>query len=861
MKKILLVGVLAVAAATTASAQATKKDTVVVLTKTVSEAKPVMDTAKVKKVSLAEKTKGSKKIEGLFTVYQDTVNGSLQLFIKKDQLNKEFIYQSFSISGPTSLFLNQSMHRATEVFKIVKAFDKLEFHEVNTKLYYDSENAVSKTSGVDVPEAVMLSEKFTVEDSTGYMITADALFLTEKMDPVKPLTPPGLPPGAVFNLGSLNPSKSKYNSIRSFPQNTDVQVDLAYDNPAPYNGGGNDITDARYIRVRMQHTFIEMPKNGYSPRFDDPRVGYFTNQVDDLTSIDVTNYRDVINRWNLVKKDPSAALSEPVTSITWWIENTTPVEYRNTIREAGEKWNEAFEKAGFKNAVVMKQMPDNADWDPSDIRYNVIRWVSSAQPQYGAIGPKFVNPRTGQILGSDITVEWSTGSYSPVIDELYNAAPTPQLLVFPGMKHDFAACTLGHELKAQFTAGLTTIEAAGGTETEIKEMHKQFLYYLILHEMGHTLGLNHNMKSSQMLKPSELHNTAITHKKGLTGSVMDYPAINVSLDRSKQGDYYTTKPGPYDIWAIEYGYTPVAASEENAFRKKVLSRSVEPDLAFGNDADDMRSPGKAIDPRVNINDMSSDAIGYAEDRFKLVNTLMGKIKTKYSKEGKGYAELRSRYGTLNNQRNNMINIVSRYVGGVYIDRSFVGQKTTNKPFTPVPLATQKRAIAVLSKNVFAPDAFKVDASLLPYLQSQRRGFNFFNSTEDPKVSAGYNALATASLNHILHPVTMQRITNSRMYGNQYSLADVMNDLTKAIFDADMKGNVNTYRQYLQTAYVKQLAQAAEQKSVVDDVSKAAARYTLKKLKTKLASATIGNEETKAHRNNLTFIIDDVLTVK
>jgi hypothetical protein len=860
MKKLLFVGFFCVGAVALVSAQAPKKDTVVVLQKVPPEVKPVLDTAKIKKMPLAEKTKGTKKYDGLFTIYQDTVTGGIQMFIKKDQLGKEFVYQSFSISGPTSLFLNQSMHRSTSVFKVVKAFDKLEFQEVNTRFYYDSNNAVSKTSGVDVPEAVLLSEKFTVDDATGYLINADALFLTEKLDPVKPLAPIGMPPGAMFNLGSLNLSKSKYNTIRSFPQNTDIQVDLAYDNPAPYNGGGNDITDARYVRVRMQHSIIEMPKNGYRPRFDDPRVGFFTEEKDNLTSINAVNYRDVINRWNLVKKDPNAALSEPVEPIVWWIENTTPVEYRQTIKEAGEKWNEAFEKAGFKNAVVMKQMPDVVDWDPSDIRYNVIRWVSSANPPYGAIGPSFVNPRTGQILGSDITVEWYSGSATPISEELYSA-PAQQPLTFAGIKNNVVACTLAHELKAQFTTGLTTLEAAGAPESDIKEMHKQFLYYLILHEMGHTLGLNHNMKSSQMLKPSELNNTQITRKKGLMGSVMDYPAINVSLDRTKQGDYYTTKPGPYDLWAIEFGYTPVPESQEAAFTKKILSRSVEPDLAFGNDADDMRSPGKAIDPRVNINDLSSDAIGYAEDRFKLVNTIMPKLKSKYSKEGKGYAELKARYNTLNGQRSSMISAVSRYVGGVYIDRSFVGQNATAKPYTPVPLATQKRAIAVLTKNVFAPDAFKADAYIIPYLQSQRRGYNFMSTTEDPKLNGTYNALATSALAHILHPTTMQRITNSRLYGNQYSLADVMNDLTKGIFNADLKGNVNTYRQYLQTTYVKGIAQIADPKSPVDDVSKAAARYTLKKLKTTLAGAVSTNEETKAHRNNLLFMVEDALTVK
>ena len=859
MHKLPLILAFVAVSATTAIAQ--KKDNETTLNKPSSEKQATADTAKSKKTSIADKTKSSKKIDGMFTIYQDTATGSVQLYIKKDQLGTEYIYQSFSLSGPTTLGLNQSMHRSTQIFKVVKAFDKLELQEVNTNFYYDKNNPVSKTAGVDVPEAVLLSEKVVADDDNGYLISADGLFLSEKMDPVKPLSPIGAAPGAFFNLGNLSPAKSKYYSIRSFPNNTDVQVDLAYDNPAPYNGGGNDITDARYIRVRMQHSFIEMPKNDYRPRFDDPRIGYFTQEVDNLTSVDPINYRDVINRWNLVKKTPSASLSEPIQPIVWWIENTTPVEYRQTIKEAGEKWNEAFEKAGFKNAVVMKQMPDNADWDPSDIRYNVIRWVSSSQPQYGAIGPSFVNPRTGQILGSDITVEWFSGSATPIFDELYSG-PTTQPLVFPGMKNNlYDACTMAQELKMQYTAGLTTLEADGASESEIKEMHKQFLYYLILHEMGHTMGLNHNMKASQMLKPSELNNTSITHAKGLTGSVMDYPAINVSMDRSQQGDYYTTKPGPYDLWAIEFGYTPVPESAEESFRKTILSRSTEPDLAFGNDADDMRSAGKAIDPRVNINDMSSDAIAYAEDRFKLVNNIMPRLKDKYSKEGRGYAELKARFNTLNGQRMSMLNAVSRYIGGVYIDRSFVGQNTPNKPYTPVPLATQKKAMDVLARNIFAPDAFKADAYLIPYLQSQRRGYNFSSTTEDPKLNNLYNGMGAAALAHILHPTTTLRITNSRLYGNTYSLADVMNDLSTAIFESDMKANVNSYRQYLQTTYVKQLAQLSDDKSPADDVTKAAARYALKKIKGRMATAISTNEETKAHRSNIVYLVDDAITVK
>lgn len=828
---------------------------------------PPSDSVKAKKpAGITDKVKGSKKIEGLFTIYQDTVNGSVQLYIKKSQLGKEYIYQSFSISGPTQFFLNQSMHRVTFVFKVQKAFDKLEFSRVNTAFYYDAQNPVSKTKDVDKPEAVFLSEKTAGEDSAGYLVQADGFFISEKMDAVRPANIPGMPMGMSFSLGGLNPMKSKYATIRSFPGNTDVVVDLAYDNPGAFISGGPDITDPRYVRVRMQHSLIEMPQNDFRPRADDPRVGYFMQQVNDQTSISPVPFKDMINRWHLVKKDPGAALSEPVEPIVYWVENTTPLEYRQTIVEAGLKWNAAFEKAGFKNAVQMKIMPDDADWDPADIRYNVIRWVSSAQASYGAIGPSFVNPKTGQILGADITVEWFSGSATPIIDELFSgpsANQTAATFTVPGMDHQHLAnCTMAQELKAQLLTGMTVADIADAGPAEIKEMHKQFLLYLIMHEMGHTLGLNHNMKSSQMLSPAELNNKEITRKIGLIGSVMDYPAINIASDKSKQGDYYTTVVGPYDNWAIEYGYTPFTAAEEESGLRRILSRSTDPQLAFGNDGDDMRAPGKAMDPRVNVNDLSSDAIAYAEDRLKLVNSVMGKLVQKYSKPNQTYAELRARYGALQGQRNSMISAVSRYIGGIYIDRSTPDQRSGNKPYTPVSLATQKKAMELLSKYVFAPNAFDADSQVFPYLQPQRRGFNQSNSGDDYRITSVVLNQQGAAVAHILHPATLQRITNSRLYGNQYSVADVMSDLVKACFDADLRTNVNVYRQYLQTAFVKQASIIIDPKtSGYDDVARAAALNTLKKIKTLLAGAVSTNEETKAHRGNLLFLINAALEAK
>ncbi len=813
---------------------------------------------------IGDKVKSCRKIDGLFTLYQDTITGGVQMYIRRNQLNKEYIYQSLSINGPTALWLHQNVYRTTFVFKIQKSFDKLEFAIVNTNFYYDKKNPISKTANVDIPETIFFSDKPITEDSAGYLIPVDPLFLSEKLDPVKPLNSLNVPPTAVFNLGFFNSAKSKYNKIRSYPNNTDIIVDLAYDNPTPYNSGGEDITDARYNRIQIQHSLLEMPQNDFKPRFDDPRIGYYTTQITDKTSISPTPYKDIISRWYLKKKDPTAALSEPEEPIVYWIENTTPYEYRQIIMEAGLKWNEAFEKAGFKNAIQMKIMPDTATWDPTDIRYNVIRWVSSANPLYAGYGPMFVNPRTGQILGTDITIEWSSGN---IYQELFNTAEnqSQQSNQLDRFFSNNPLCSASVELKNQLTMGLTTIDINNDEQNnennreKIAQIHNQYLYQLVLHEMGHTLGLTHNMKASNLWSPAEINDTTLTHTYGLTNSVMDYPTVNIALDKNKQGDFFTTKPGPYDIWAIQYGYTPVANDvAEKKMLDALLIHSNDPQLAFGNDADDMRDPGKAIDPRVNVNDLTNDPIAYAEERFQLVNQIISKLKDKYIKKGQSYAALRSAYFRLHYQRENMINTISRFIGGVYVDRSFPEQHTPNKPYTAVPLATQQKAMQMLAKYVFAPDVFKGDEQVFQYLQPQRRGYNFSRNTEDPKLTNIYVNLQTAALLHILHPVTMQRITNSRLYGNTYSVAAILADLTKSIFDAEKNTSVNIYRQNIQTELVKILINGMK---FYDNIARAATLYTLKKIKNRMNTFVGMNEETKAHRNAIIYLIDQALEKK
>ena len=416
-------------------------------------------------------------------------------------------------------------------------------------------------------------------------------------------------------------------------------------------------------------------------------------------------------------------------------------------------------------------------------------------------------------------------------------------------------CDIGNYFSQATQFGNAALIAYSATDVEKSNYIKQSLYYLVLHEVGHTFGLNHNMKASQLHSPANINNTTLTKQIGLTGSVMDYPAANIALDRTKQGQYFTTKPGPYDLWAIEFGYSTSAANEKEETDRllKIAARSSDPQLTFGNDADDMRAAGKGIDPRVMINDLTSDAISYSIDRMKLSNSLMKKLKSKYIKEGQSYQEMRNAYLVAAGEYNTAAGVISRYIGGVYIDRSFPEQKSAVKPITAVSYADQKRAMKALSDYVFAPKAFDLPADLYQYLQYQRRGFSGGN--EDIKIHERVLNIQKGIFAHILSANVLKRISDGGLYGNQYAVAEMMNDLTAAIFNADAQTAVNGFRQNLQLAYVNNLIEIVNGASF-DYRAQSNALANLRKIKVIAgAAAALADSDSKAHRANVIYTIN------
>lgn len=792
-----------------------------------------------------QKIKDAEKIEGLFTLYRGSKKGKLYLEITDEQFNKEYIHFSYIENGLAEAGFFRGNFRGSKVFKIQKYYDRIEFIQENTRYYFDQESALAKSSGANINTPVLLSETIVAvnKDSTKYLLDADKIFLNEKLQQLKRA---GIPGFKGFQIGKLSKTKTKYHKLKNYPENTDIVVQYAYDNVLPKVSGSSAVGDSRYVNVLVQHSLIEMPTNDFEPRFDDPRVGYFTTKGNDMTSMEALNYRDLVHRWNLVKKDPEKPISEPLEPLVFWIENTTPLQLRPWIKDAVESWSYAFESAGFKDAVQVKIQPDTAIWDAGDLRYNVLRWVSSPKPMFGGYGPSFVNPRTGQIMGADIMLEWVYITKRIRQGELFEHAGLLSEEVDSINGHYCSASSLMHSnnLFAQ-----SAVDALDLSPRRKEDLLRESIKRLVLHEVGHTLGLNHNFKGSNWLTYDEILDKETTYEKGLCSSVMEYPAINFSLNPENQGLYYDTVPGVYDHWAIQFAYADLDQEGLN----DLLSESTKHGHDFANDADDMRSIGKGMDPDAMIYDLTSDPVAYAIDRIALVNKIFPNILDKHRKEGHSHQEVLNSYVTLMSQYYTSLKIISRQIAGVHVSRAMVGQENETKPFSPVPFEAQKKAMNALKKYAFAPNAFDNAADLYPYLQQQRRGFNTPYGGEDPKIHERVLSIQKAVLSQLLNKNVLNRMVNTSLYGNEYDLTVYFSDLNEAIFEEDKNTAVNSFRQNLQLAFVNRLIRIAESKTL-HGVIRSQLHHQLNLISDEVSKVKDIEVSTNAHRDYLTYLI-------
>src|SRR5574340_94483 len=382
------------------------------------------------------------------------------------------------------------------------------------------------------------------------------------------------------------------------------------------------LPDIRSLFLGYYYTFATLPAEPMRARLADDRIGYFTTErfdyPSDLARLPIEHF---VDRWRLEKNDPSSPLSEPKQPIVYWLDRDIPLEYREPIREGILEWNKAFEKIGFKDALRVEVQAATAAFDTSGIRHASVRWQTVAKNEYAAIGPLVVDPRTGEILDADIGIDADNLRAVRNLRREYVAPPGFAYRALAGPDLDLAAgrsayaCDYGNAAAEDAAFGLALLELRGEIAPngpDVDRFVDGYLKALVMHEVGHTLGLRHNSRASTIYTEAELSDPAFTKSHGISGSVMEYNPWNLATAGERQGAYDMTTLGPYDYWAIEYGYRELSPAAETATLAAIAARSNEHDLAFASDEDVFAF---GIDPGVNILDLGDDPLAYAKKRL------------------------------------------------------------------------------------------------------------------------------------------------------------------------------------------------------------------------------------------------------
>jgi hypothetical protein len=798
--------------------------------------------------------KGAKEYEGLFKLYHKDEN--LYAEIQPHQLEQPFLC-------PISIARGNGMGGMT------LNFDEqwvLLFKQVGDKVQVIRRN-VHFQAKAGTPAAHAVETTYT-----------DSILLAVKLVGINPmkqsllinLNDVFMQDFAQLELGSFDANRSTWHKVKAFPHNIEIEVAATFSggNTFPFFGGNDSVIDARGNTVVVHYGLVQLPESGYQPRLADDRVGYFLSVVKDFSTDNTdTSFLRYVNRWRLERAEPvdpkhPNKLSAPKKKIVYWIEKSVPEEYRAYVREGILEWNKAFEKIGFRDAIEVRQQ-ENEDFDPEDINYNTFRWITTGGGF--AIGPSRANPLTGEILDADILFDadmvryWKqeahllAGGNAALGESDGPAASRIQAfregrgllesrLLLPrsaglgwnelrqadrdnpraALKARLVAIRQGMCCAAckQYELGLAAmaLNARGVLkpgEPVPEDLIGQAIKETVMHEVGHTLGLRHNFKASTMLKNEQLHDTNITRKQGLVGSVMDYSPINIAPKGVKQGDYFTTTIGPYDYWAIEYAYKPLAGDTNGELEElhKIACKGAEPGHDYSTDEDMFTT----ADPLVNVWDLGADPMKFAQERIVLAEELLKDLSEKVVDKGEGYQRARHAFDMLLMQYGDAAYLVSNFVGGEYVHRDHRGDPNGRDPLEPVKPAKQREALKFLREHILTDAPFHFPPQLLRRLAADR--WLHWGNEASALQSVQYPlhdrilGIQRIVLGHLLDGSVLGRIQNNALKADKdeqpLAVAEVFRCLTDSIWNeeakADDKASVSSVlRRNLQREHLKDL---------------------------------------------------------
>jgi hypothetical protein len=821
----------------------------------------------------AEVIKGAKEIPGFYNIYER--DDKVWIEIRPEQFDQPFFFAfNFSSGLGEKWFFGGLM-----VDSFIASFHRLNPTQVqliarNTEYFATPDTPEARAvreafSDSLLSAAPIVSQPHPVRKSV--LIEANALLFADI-------------PGAngmlertyrqTYSFDSRNSSITK---VRATPDLVAINVNAHYalqrvSQPAAGASFAtlppSTVPDIRSLFLGFYYNIAKLPEQPMRPRVADDRIGYFVqDRFDYSNDTTLTPKVNLIKRWRLEKKDPAAAVSEPKEPIVFWIDRNIPHQYRQTIMDGVLEWNKAFEKAGFKDAIQAKIQPDDADFDTIDSRHASIRWMPTARPIFGGVGPIEVDPRTGEILDADIGID-------PVrlrnrrfmrVEQIPAQGASPAFMEHPErmcMMEDYAAQELN------FTFDL--LEARGGLDPNGPEAEAFVLGDLkdvVMHEVGHALGLRHNFRASTVYTQAQLNDSEFTREHGVAGSVMEYNAINIALPGEPQAAYGMTTLGPYDYWAIEYGYKEIAPDQEATELREIASRSNEPLLAYATDEDN----SFGIDPEDNIGDLGSDPLQFARRRLLLARELWDRWQDRELAAGESYAVLRRTVGRGLIVVGQSSMIVAKYIGGVSTLRDHAG--SPRPPLNPITAAQQREALDIIAAGIFSSDSFHFKPAFMRRLQVDYldRGdmFDVGLSTTGVDYSLPGQVLKIQRdvLNLLMSDAVAQRIIDSEVKledpKNGFRLSELYASLHRSIWSELKTGQeITPLRRNLQREHLARIANALVRGSSTAPADARAllrqdARALRDELKAVPARAAM-SKETQAHIAESLSTLDEAL---
>lgn len=761
-------------------------------------------------------TKDAKSDEGIFTVHK--IKEKIYYEIPKNELGKEFLWVS-QIAKTTLGVGYGGQALGNRVVKWERHNNRVLLRSVSYAVVADPKEPVSKAVKASNNDAIIKSffiEALGKNDSV--VIDVTSLFNTE----VTEFSAKSRLRARIFDA-----SRSFIERVVSFPTNIEVEATHTFSNPAdaapggvgaptnPFLGAGMGTGSASVV---MHYSMVKLPEQPMMPRLFDERVGYFTvRQMDYGKDEHRAPQRTYITRWRLEKKDPNAAISEPVKQIVYYVDPATPTKWVKYIKQGIEDWQPAFEAAGFKNAIVAKEAPqDDPDWSPEDARYSVVRWLPSTIEN--ASGPHIHDPRTGEILESDIQM------YHNILN-LQRSWYFTQVGPLDPRTHKFPFPD---------------------------DLMGELLRYVVAHEVGHTLGFQHNMKASSMYPFDKVRDREWVKKMGHTPTLMDYSRFNyvAQPEDNIPVEDLIPKIGPYDKWATMWGYKPIAGCNTPEEEKKTLDewareQDSKPYLRFTTAKSRGADPGELTEAVGDADAVKASTMGLKN--LKRVADLLLTATT--TQQGEAYNDLEEVYGAMLGQWRLEMGHVAAIVGGFQSQQKHIGQDGVL--FTPISKQRQAEAVKFLGDNVFATPTWMLRPEILRRIET--------NGALD-RVKTAQQFVLT----QLMNPARMGRLIEQEAIDGDsaYRPVDFLADVRKGVW-GELYGTgaikIDAYRRNLHRTYLNLMGDKLNGRAAVTDDQRPFIRGELKSLNADVTKA-LARTTDRATRMHLEDVRDQIAKI-